>query len=186
MKKIYYSNSEYELKNILKEMDVNEQVYCIHGIRHSSKDNLKGHYKSAFAMSIIKENPNGYVFCSDFMFDGHDMVNQVCKDLNIKKWPRILGIRILFTYDELLIVFKHLKKYFNDNHYIGEDKVFKYLTFEETWNKNKLEQMRIPYEIYLLEKEIDFFTKFHESIDDKKKRLKDLKDLEFIYYESNI
>ena len=175
--KIYESVDLYGLKSTLRVMNTGERVRFLYSIRHSYQDNIKGHYEIETVLAIDKKN-NMYCFVSDVFFDGHKLVDKVCEKLKIKKWHRILGIQTYFTYDEICKVLDEMPNFFKDPDIIGEGKISKYISFYKSKSEEVLKIMRRPYEIYLLEKEIQFFEKFHESIEDKKKRLEILKKLE--------
>lgn len=178
--KQYYSVDPYGLKNSLRLMSNNERITFLYGIQHSYKDNIKGHYVIDEILHIDKEN-NKYHFVSNIFFDGHKLIDKICKKLNLtkKKWLRILiGLRIDFTYDEICKIIDEMPNFFDDTDFIGEDKINKYISLYKSDVEKELQKMRRPYEIYLLKKKISFFEKFHESIEDKKKRLEILEKLE--------
>ena len=179
--KTYYSVDLYGLKNSLRVLKNGERITFLYGIQHSYLDNIKGHYIINDILHIDKENDK-YHFVSNIFFNGHELIDKVCNKINLvkKKWLRFIigNLRIDFSYDEICEILDEIPNFFNDPEFIGENKINKFISFYKSDVEKELQKMRIPYEIYLLKKEINFFEKFHESIEDKRKRLEILEKLE--------
>lgn len=167
-----------DLKEKLKGMSVNDRVYFLYGIRGVATDETNTDRTVDPVLSIDKLGDDKYSFCSDFLFkDGHKMIDQICKELGIKKLARILELAIVVNYEDtckiLDLMPKYIDKYTKEN---DSKSLWYYLTFDPKQAEEECAKLRRPFEISSLEDEISKIESEIKTLQGKKDQLKKLKE----------
>lgn len=172
------SASLKDLKEKLKGMSVNDRVDFLYGIRGVSSDTTNTDRMVDSVLSIDKLDDDKYVFSSNFLFkDGHKIIDQICKELGIKKLARILEFAIVVNYEDTCKILDLMPKYI-DKFTKGNDdnSLWYHLTFDPKQAEEECAKLRRPFEIYSLEDEIKKIESEINTLQSKKNQLKKLKE----------
>ena len=125
----YKSSNLEDLKKKLLNMDNNDRIHFLWGVSQKATDATQKDRYVTYAMSIDKTLKKYYTFSCDFMFSqGHEMIKEICKDLGIKKFARLLDIAIAVDYEDMVKILDVMPKYFDK--YANDKKYFSFVSFD--------------------------------------------------------
>lgn len=169
----YKSSNLEDLKKQLLKMDSGDRINFLWGVREKATDASRKDRMVDYAMSIGKTLKKYYTFCPVFGFDGNDMIKEICKDLGIKKWARLLDIAIAVDYEDMIKILDVMPKYFDK--YANDKKFWHFLSFEYKEAEKECVRQKRPFEITSLEDEIKATEQAIKNLEQKKEQLAKLK-----------
>ena len=175
MKELLSNNFE-DLKVKLLKMNIGDRLRCLWGVRILYTDATGKNRMTDYCLSIDKHSNDKYTVCSCFDFRGHELFWDALEDSGVKKWYHFKDFAVNLYYEEMLMVLESMPKFFNKKEYVGDGKVWKFITFDKDECEKKCEELRKPYEIDTLEKALKIIESGIDSIDEIKERLNKLKN----------
>lgn len=169
----YKSLNLEDLKKQLLKMGSGDRINFLWGVREKATDASRKDRMVDYAMSIDKTLKKYYTFCPVFGFDGNDMIKEICKDLGIKKWARLLDIAIAVDYEDMIKILDVMPKYFDK--YANDKKFWHFLSFEYKEAEKECTRQKRPFEITSLEDEIKATEQAIKNLEQKKEQLAKLK-----------
>lgn len=170
-----YDSSDLEnLKKQLLKMNVGDRIHAVWGVSQKATDATQKDRYVTHAMSIDKTLKKYYTFCCDYMFSqGHEMIKEICKDLGIKKFARLLDIAIAVDYEDMIKILDVMPKYFDK--YANNKKYFSFISFNYKETEEECARQKRPFEITSLEDEIKGIEQSIKDLEAKKAQLQKLK-----------
>ncbi len=170
----YKSSNLEDLKKQLLKMHNGDRINFLWGVSQKATDATQKDRYVTYAMSIDKTLNKYYTFSCDFMFSqGHEMVKEICKDLGIKKWARLLDIAIVVDYEDMVKILDAMPKYFDK--YANNKKYFSFVSFDYKEAEEECARQKRPFEITSLEDEIKATEQAIKNLEQKKEQLNKLK-----------
>lgn len=170
----YKSSNLEDLKKKLLNMGNNDRINFLWGVSQKATDATQKDRYVTYAMSIDKTLKKYYTFSCDFMFSqGHEMIKEICKDLGIKKFARLLDIAIAVDYEDMVKILDVMPKYFDK--YANDKKYFSFVSFDYKEAEEECARQKRPFEITSLEDEIKSTEQAIKDLEAKKAQLQKLK-----------
>jgi hypothetical protein len=169
-----------DLKDKLKKMSKGDRIDFLYGIRQKATDATGLDRIVSSVMSIDKIGDDKYQFCTDFTFKkGHEMIDKICKELKIKRFARLLDIAIVVDYEDMCNILDVMPKYIESYTKANDEKSLWYhITFDPKEAEAECAKQKVPFEISSLEDEIKRIESEIGTLEDKKAKLKELKELQ--------
>lgn len=136
------------LRSKLENMRVAERVPVMWGIRRAFDDNFKLKYSGRYkyicheVLYIDKQKNGKYTFCSNFLYQGHELIRKCAEKLGYCKISRLFGFRIELTLEQVWNVIKEIPFY--KSLYEGETKTFKKCLFSKEKAKECTNEFNRP------------------------------------------
>lgn len=165
-----------KLKTEIKNMYKYEILPFLYGVSLCAKDASGKDRMWDSPLKIEKTLCNKYHFITNILFEGHEMINECCKILKIKKLSRIFGFQKNFSYNEICLIIDTLPMLFTK--YATDKHIYKFISFDKNEVIKECEKQRLPFLIEKTKKDIEFYESKYKQID----RLKS--DLQ--YYENKL
>lgn len=163
------------LKKVMLSMKDGERVPALWGVRELWSDATRKDRMVDYAFSIDKEK-NKYTICGVFDFPSYELFWDALEFAGVRKWYHFKGWAVKLKYEDMIKVLSAMPKFF-DKYSVNRKNIWHYLSFDREECKKKCEEMRIPYIILELEKEIRIIEKYGETLEEKKAKLKELKEI---------
>lgn len=168
----YRSSNLEDLKKQLLKMNNGDRINFLWAVTEKATDATGKDRMVEYVMSIDKGGKH-YTFCSSFLFKGNEMIKEICKDLSIKKWARLLDIAIAVDYEDVVKILDAMPKYFDK--YAGDKKFVHFITFDYKEAEEECARQKRPFEITSLEDEIKATERAIKDLEQKKEQLTKLK-----------
>jgi hypothetical protein len=168
----YKSSNLEDLKKQLLKMGNGDRINFLWAVCEKATDATGKDRKVDYVMSIDKSGKH-YTFCTSFLFDGNEMIKEICKDLGIKKWARLLDIAVAVDYEDAIKILDTMPKYFNK--YANDKKFVNFITFDYKEAEEECARQKRPFEITSLENEIKGIEQGIKELEAKKSQLQKLK-----------
>ncbi len=170
----YKSSDLEDLKKKLLNLGKDDKIECLWGVRQRATDATGKDRIVDNACSIIKVSDKKYVLCSNIFFKGHELMKMACKEAGIRSWLSLLGdFAIRLDYEDMIKVLTIMPKFFNK--FSGKNQLWTYLSFDRTECDKVCTTERRPFAITSLEDEIEAIEKGIRELEEKKKKLQELK-----------
>ena len=177
----YINESEYnssnleDLKKQLLKMHDGDRIHAVWGVREKWTDATRKDRMVDYAISIDKEKKDKYVICGVIDFPAHDLFWNALRAAGVEKWYHFKGFAVKLGYEDMCKVLDVMPKFFDKYSINKKNGIWHFLSFDKAECEKECEKQLMPLTITSLETEIKGIEKGIEELEEKKKKLQELK-----------